>query len=311
MANKNKDRVAPANYIALFGLAAIGVIIFFGSMFTASDGKPTMSIITAVAAVVLLGGALLIGIKAKSAENNPDKWKYIEWLAVAAYIVIAVLFAPPFIRFFYVVGEKETLQSEAKNELNYVYDLHRTYDNQRNEAITHANQILIDYRNSGSRSYDNYILAVAGDPEWAETAMDVTRIPVDSKVNDLMTRVEQWDLFDIAKMANDMDGIGETSLINMKDKITLYGDENKLIPVLQGTAGGGQFRKIGLVEFSLPDAPESTFTRAIRNANGVSVLGIIVYVILNFLVLLNLLVTSRSNYVAPGATSEHIGGSAL
>ncbi len=311
MANKNKDRIAPANYIALFGLAAIGVIIFFGSMFSSADGKPTQSIITAVAAVVLLGGALFIGIKAKSADNNPDKWRYIEWLAIAAYIVIAVLFAQPFIRFFYVIGEKETLQREAKNELNYVYDLHRTYDEQRNEAISRANQMLIEFNSSGKSTYDRYLLAVAGDPEWAETAMEVTKIPVESKVNDLMTRVEQWDLFDIALMANDMDGIGESSLIDMKDKITLYGDENKLIPVIEGSAGGGQFRKVGLVEFALPDAPQSTFTQAIRNANGVSVLGIIVYVILNCLVLLNLLVTSRSNYVAPGSTSNNIGGTEL
>lgn len=311
MANKNKDRISPANYISLFGLAAIGVIIFFGSMFSSTDGKPTQSIITAVAAVILLGGALFIGIKAKSADNNPDKWKYIEWLAIAAYIVVAVLFAQPFIRFFYVIGEKETLQNEAKNELNYIYDLHRSYDQQRNEAIARANQMLIEFRNSGKTSYDSYLIAVSGDPEWAETAMEVTKIPVDTKVNNLMSRVEQWDLFDIAMMANDMDGIGESSLIAMKDKITLYGDENKLIPVIEGSAGGGQFHKVGLVEFVLPDAPESTFTEAVRTANGVSILGIVVYVILNCLVLLNLLVTARSNYVAPGSMSDTIGGTEL
>lgn len=308
---KGNDKISKANYLAVFGLAAIGVVIFFGSMFDSADGRPTQSIITAVAAVVLLGGALFLGIKAKSADNNPDKWRYIEWLAVAAYVVIAVLFAPPFIRFFYVAGEKEALQQEAKNELNYVYNLHRAYDEQRSEAITRANQMLIECKDSKRQIQDDYIKTVAEDPEWAETALEVTAIPVEPKVKDLEIRVEQWDLFDIAKMANDMDSLGEMSLVRMKDNITRYGEENMLIPVIKGTAGGGEFKKIGLVEFTLPEAPKSAFTEAVRTANGVSVLGIIVYVLLNCLVLLNLLVTSRSNYVAPGASSGDIGGTAL
>lgn len=306
---KKDDRVSPANYLSLLGLAAIGVVIFFGSMIKSIDGSLTISIITAVAAVALLGGSLWWSIRAKSATDNPDKWRYVEWLAIAAYVVVAVFFAQPFIRFFYVLGEKGELQQQAKNEVEYVHRLHSTYDEQRKEGIARAKQMLIDFNQSGKVSYDSYITKVAPDPEWAETATEVTAIPIDSKVNELSARIDAWDLFDLPSMANDMDGLGESSLARMKEKIRQYGDENKLIPVIHGSAGGGQFRKTGLVEFDLPAAPESTFTASLRSADGFSVIGLVVYVLLNLLVLLNLWVTRRSNYVGPGST--RVGGSRL
>lgn len=310
MAN-NKDKVSIANYLAVFGLAAIGVIIFFGSMFNSTDGKPTVSIIVAVVAVILLAGTLLGAIKAKSAENDPGKWKYVEWLCIVAYIVVAVLFMGPFVRFFYVSGEKETLQEKAREELNYITQLHREYDEQRMEAISQANQMLIEFNNSGKNSYDTYLWKIARDPEWAETATEVTAISVDSRVTDLEQRVNQWDLFDIARLANDMNGIGEEAYTRMKKKIEQYGEDNNLIPLIKGSAGGGQFSKVGLVKFDLTEPPQSAFTKAVRSADGFSVLGIVIYIILNIIVLLNVWVTRRSNYVAPGVGSATIGGRPL
>lgn len=310
MANK-KDRISIANYLAVLGLATIGVIIFFGSMFSSEDGKPTVGIIVAVIAVALLGGLLIGAIKAKSAENDPGKWKYVEWLCIVAYVVVAFLFMGPFVKFFYISGEKEALQEMAKDELNYVARLHHEYDEQRKEAIGQANQMLIEFNRSGRDSYDSYLQSIAKDPEWAETTTEVTAIPVDSKVTDMEKRVAQWDLFDIAGMAKDMDGIGESSYIRLNSKIKQYGDENKLIPVINGSGGGGQFKINGLVEFDLPEPPKSTFTEAVRTADGFSALGGILYVVLNLLVLLNVWTTRRSNYVDPGSTSGNVGGTAL
>lgn len=311
MANKKgEDKVSIANYLAIFGLATIGVITFFGSMFDSKDGKPTEAIIIAVLAVFLLGGTLMGAIKAKSAENDPGKWKFVEWLCIVAYLVIVFLFMTPFVRFFYVAGEKEKLQEMAKEEIGYVTNLHNDYDTQRREAISQANQMLIEFNGSGKRSYDTHLQNIAKDHDWETTTLEMTDVPVSTKVTNLETRIHQWDLFDISKMAYDMDGLEEESYNRLKEKIKEYGEENKLIPVISGSAYGGEFKIVGLADFNLPEPQKSNFTSAVRTDDGFSVLGFSIYVVLNLIILLSVWVTRRSNYVEPRRNND-VGGTAL
>lgn len=72
-----------------------------------------------------------MSIKAKGAENDVKSWRYVEWTCLLVYVVVAILFAAPFQRFFYVVSQKENLQEKARNEVKAIKTLYQNYEHQQ------------------------------------------------------------------------------------------------------------------------------------------------------------------------------------
>jgi len=316
MSQKKDSRITPANILAMLGLAAIGVITFFGALIHSSDGKPTFAIIWAIIVVAVLGFFLFLGIKAKSAEDNPDKWKYIEWTSIVAYIACAVLFSASFLRFFYMLDRKEDLQKQARIELKEIKDMRSSYDQQRKTFITQAAEQLenynIRYANGNGAGYNSEIAALSSDVDaWREKALAATALPADNRIGDIESRVNGWNLMGISSIASDLEKLDNDAWTRVENHISEFGSRNGLIPVIAGGIDGTPFDITGLATFELGEKPVATFTDNVRNANGSTVLGWIVYVLLNAIVLLNILVTSRSNYVGPGARGNNPGGQEL
>lgn len=313
MAQKKKGSVSIANILALAGLAGIGVISFFGILLHSADGKPGGAIIGAVALVSVLAFLLFLSIKAKSAEDNRDKWKYVEWGCLIIYIVVAVFFAKPFQRFFFIIGEKDTLQTQARQEVNAVKQMYQLYDKQQKKFLDNAVQQMQNYVASGQKAYVNNELADYVDgvghniDGWAAKASAIVKLPKDKQLLDIEEKIDVWNLMQLSSIAADLQQKEVDAWKSVENKIEKYGEQNKLIPVIAG--GGGQpYRLDGLAKFDLGSAPQAKFSAALASADGNTVGGWVVYVILNLLVLFNYVVASRSSYVGPTDRKGQIHG---
>lgn len=309
------SRVSLATYLSLLGLAAIGTITFFGEMMHSSDGKPTMAFVWALVVVAVLGGLLFIAIKAKTAEDNPDKWRYVEWLCIVAYIVLAVFLAQPFMTFFKILSEKEQLQKEARYELDALQDIYSNYDAQRKAAIELATEQLTNIQTSTQHqtgNVDSDLRALAGEPQkWMKKAMDVTALDEDQRIAGMERRVNTWSLLDVPAMAIEMRELNKEIPAKIQEFIDFNAKKYNLVPVIDGGAFGNGFWINGVAVYNLPKAAESDFSKDILRSEGSTPLGWTIYIVLNILVLLSLWVAERSNYVGPTAGNKNVGGASL
>lgn len=304
MAQKSSGNVSIANILALAGLAGVGVITFFGMLLHSSDGKPAGAIVGAVALVAVLGFLLFMSIKAKGAEDNPDKWKYVEWGCLLAYVVVAVAFARPFQRFFYIIGEKDTLQAEARQEVKQIKSLYQNYDQQQKKFLDQAVQQIQNYRASGQGrtvkdDLSAYVDGVGDNVDgWAAKASIIVKLPKDKQLMEIEDKIDAWNLMQLASIAASLEAKDTEAWKSLQKKIDNYGEQNKLIPVIGG-GGGKPYRLEGMAEFDLGQPAQAKFAKTLRSANGNTAMGWIIYVVLNLLVLLNYVVASRTGFVGP------------
>ena len=304
MSQTNNGRISIANIIALIGLAGIGVVTFFGMLLHSSDGKPSGAILGAVALVVGLGFLLFMSIKAKGAEDNPDKWRYVEWTCLAVYIVVAALFASPFQRFFYILGEKESMQVQARQEIKAIKNLYQEYDHQQKKFLNDAVEQIQNYVASGQQKNMNddlaeYVKGVGTNIEgWAAKATAIVKLTPDKQLSDIEDKIEGWDIMQLSSVAADLENKDSEAWTAIEKKIVKFEEQNKLIPVIGG-GGGHPYSLDGFAKFSLGEKPEAKFAQMLRQSDGNTFLGWVIYIILNGLVLLNYAVAQRTQFVGP------------
>lgn len=305
MSQEKKGKITIANILALIGLAGIGVVTFFGMQLHSSDGTPGAAIIGAVALVAGLGFLLMMSIKAKRADNHPDKWRYVEWVCLVLYVVVAGLFATPFQRFFYMTTEKTDLQAMAREEVQAIQEMYQRYEHQQKKYLTDAVEQLKNYNDSKqiSMTYNSelaeYVKGVGTNVDsWESKANLIVKLQPDKELSEISTEIEVWNIMNLSSLALRLERKDKEAWTSMETKIREFGEKNKLIPVIGG--GGVQpYYFDGYAKFDLGTPPQPKFAQALRASNGHTVLGWTVYVVLNLLVLLNYLATSRSTYVGP------------
>lgn len=313
MAKSNKGNITIANFIALVGMAGIGVVTFFGQLFHSQDGTPGGAIIGALALIAGLTFLLVMSIKAKSCEDNPDKWRFVEWGCVIAYIVVAALFATPFQRFFYILTEKEDMKALAKKEVKAIETMYQNYEYQQKKYMVEAVEQIQNYRDSkqiasfGSELAE-YVKNVGDLESWQKKAELVVKLPANKELAEIKDKIEVWNLMSLASLAADLDEKGKAAWTAVGNHIQDFTENHKLIPVIGGGGIHPYFFE-GYAKFNLGSAPEAKFAAALRSADGHTTLGWIIYIFLNLMVLLNYVVTNRTNYVAP--SKRKTSGTAL
>lgn len=312
MSKSNSGKVSIANILAMIGLAGIGAVSFFGMYLHSKDGSPGAAVIGAVALVAGLAFLLMMSIKAKSAEDNPDKWKFVEWGSIAAYVVVAIVFAAPSQRFFHVVAEKDELQYTARQEIRAIKELYVKYDQQQRTFLKNAREQIENYKLSKQQPYvDNELYEyvkkwVTTIKDWEAYATEIVEMGKDRELADMESEVEVWNILRIPSLAARLEEKGRSAWTDAEGKIREFGadkgesgeEKAPLIPVI----GGGGVRPYsfeGLARFELGEPPAAEFAARLRSAEGHTVIGWTIYVILNLLVLLNYAVASRSGFVGP------------
>lgn len=312
MSEKKNGKISIANIIALIGLAGIGVITFFGILLHSSDGKPGGAILGALALVAGLGFLLFMSIKAKGAEDNPDKWRYVEWGCLAAYVIVAILFATPFQRFFYIFSEKDSMQLQARQEIRAIKKLYQEYDHQQKKFLNDATEQIQNYIASGQRKnikddLSAYVDGIGSNVDgWAAKASAIVKFSGDKQLGDIEDKIEGWNIMELSSIASDLENKDSGAWDMLEAKIKKYEEQNKLIPVIGG-GGGHPYRLDGYAKFELGEKPEPKFAQMLRSSDGNTALGWIIYIILNLLVLLNYAVASRTGFVVPISRSKTRG----
>lgn len=313
MKKKDSGNISIANIIALIGFAGIGVITFFGILIHSSDGAPGSAIIGSIALLAGLCFLLVMSIKAKSAKDNPDKWRYVEWGCLVLYIVVAACSSTPFQRFFYIITEKSTLQTLARQEVNAIKKMRESYESQQEIFLTDAVEQIKNYNASKQNSsiYNNelaeYAKGVGPDVDrWKEKATTIVKLQPDTKLSDIAGEIDAWNIMNLASLAAKLEEKDKEAWRSVEKQIREYGENNKLIPVITG-GGARPYCWDGYASFDLGTPPEPKFANSLRSANGNTILGWVIYIVLNLFVLLNYVVTSRSRFVGPTIGKETSG----
>ena len=314
MSQKNSGGISLANILAMIGLAGIGVITFFGILLHSPDGKPAGAILGAIGLVAALGLLLYFCIRAKSADESLGLWRYVEYGCLIVYVFVAIIFAGPFQRFFYISFEKEKLQDQARTEIKAIKNLYLEYDHQRTSALNTAVEQMKSYKTSAqSDSVDtplaSYMDVVGNNIDsWRQKADVVTKLPEDTEIADIEDRIEGWNIMQIPATAKELEEKSPAAWNTVQNKIETAQRKNNMIPVIEG--GGYQPYRLSpnYAQYSLTPLPEPKFAAMVRESNGNTVIGWIIYVLLNFLVLLNYFVAPRTDYVGPRRRKSSLGG---
>lgn len=313
MSQKSNGNISIANIIALIGLAGIGVVSFFGMLLHSSDGKPAGAILGAIALIAGLGFLLFMSIKAKGAEDNPDKWRYVEWACLAVYVIVAILFSSPFQRFFYILGEKESMQLQARLEIKAIKNMYQEYDYQQKKFLNDAVEQIQNYNASGQQKNLNdnlaeYVKGIGSNVDsWAAKASAIVKLTPDKQLIDIEDKIEGWNIMQLSSTAAELENKDTNAWTMIEKKILNFQEQNKLIPVIGG--GGGQpYRLDGYAKFELGNRPEPKFAQMLRNSDGSTIMGWVIYIVLHLLVLLNYVVAQRSSFVGPTKRHDQSGG---
>lgn len=324
MVQEKKDRISIANILALIGLAGLGVITFFGIYIHSVDGSMGGAAVGTLALVAGLCLLLWLGVKAKSADNNFDKWKFVEWGSIAAYVIVAILCATPFQRFFYVLTEKGSLQQQAQTEVNAIETLYSGYNKQQKLAWVNAEQQLINYavqsmqyktdkNEDALKGYFIKKIKVTNDlkadiKSWRKKAELLTQYN-DAEINDVKRAIETWDLMSISRAASQLARKDSTAWSELDNHIKKFTDQ-QLIPIIEYDKNSKRYQLAGYATFDLGTPPQAKFADMLHNTNGNTALGWVLYIVLHLLVLLTYVATPRNPFVGP-ERGTNIGGADL
>lgn len=307
MSEKNNG-ISIANILAMLGLAGLGVLSFFGLFFQSPGGNLTKPVLLAVAIVAGFALLLIIMVRTKGANDNPDKWRFVEWGALVIYLVAAFFAAKPTLHFFYVVSEKEHLQAMAKEEIAGIEQLYKTYGEWKDETLGNAIGQADNYManpqyqaDSEDNPLHHYVTGkMAGNPKkWGSVQDKIISLVADPRIADLQKRVSAWEFLKLPSLASDLVKAEDGAWKRVEDKLkTLKDDDLQLIPVITGGVGE-PYALAGLAEFELPTQMAPAFTKALSSGNHSTALGWIIYVVLHLLILLDYLLSRRSSFVGP------------
>ena len=300
---KSKNRISPANIVAVIAVAALGVITFFGALFQSEDGTIGSAAIKAAVFTFAIGLLLVLCIVTKQVESEFKKWRVIEYICLAAYIAVAVIFYKPFLQFFHVVQNKEKLQTQALHEITSIDSLCDTYNSKAETELSRAAQNMKSYSISGQEMTDedgglaDYINrhSITNFNRWSEDNMENVDFEKES-LDSLRQRVEMWSYMDLSAIAYEMTNKAADTWDNLEDHISYIESEFELIPVISHEDADHPYRLEGYVEFNIgDDRPEpSKFSKMFREpVNGFNI-GIVIYIVLHLLALLNYFLVRRS-----------------
>ena len=309
MAKANNSNVSIANVIAMLGLAGVGVITFFGVLLGSADGAIGSACLMALALVAALACLLVVSVKAKGADDNRDKWLWVEIGALVLYAVVAVGFSRPFHRFFYVKSQQQELQQQGRQEVKAIEQLYADYEQQRKAALDNAVQQIANYQNSKttSLSMDSYIQKMHVDQKWAGKADKLTKLRPDQDLKQLAENIEDFSLLSLAQTAASLAEKDSLAFLTVRQKVQANQEEHSLIPRFVNDATGAYVQD-GYAAFQLGKAPQPRLQPALQQASGSTWLSWVTLIVVHLLVLLNYLVAQRSGVVGPSRGNGPKGG---
>ena len=311
--SNNKNRISPANIIAIVAIAALGVLTFFGALFQQEDGTTGMPLVKAGAFTVGLAVLLVICIMAKTTEKEFAKWRIFEYVSLAAYLVVAITCYKPFLQFFHVLQHKGKLQVMAWNEINSIDSLCATYNEEAMDKLESVAGFMKEYRKSSQTTEDGglgeYMRKISNVDNWKDEEVGGYVEFGPENLGSLRQKIESWNFMDLSAIAYAMKDLAantwnqlDTHIDNLKEGNYVEGGGGyKLIPSIKTKKDeeNNDFLYLdGMVKFDIGECPQpSKFSTEFRKPWSGFNIGVIVYILLQFLALANYLLVRRSPIV--------------
>ncbi len=289
--NNNEGKISIASIIAIVCLAGLGVVTFFGLLF-ASESTAKAAIV-ALAFVALLFFFVKMGIKAKKATDNPDKWQIVGWVCIALYVITAIIpfFMEPYMKFFYVSSQKDELLQAADSDFQAVENFYSEYDTWRKTKLDNAQERLKNFKDKGINdqnkpeysSLKKYTTDFVGSDvsEWRINADKKTEFK-SASLDELKNNITSWKRMKLANAATELDEF----MKSMNDQFAEHQqklENSGLIPnITENYQFTGQFNKY---DGNMP-SNGSQFNSMLNSEVQYSALGIISYIVLHLLILL-------------------------
>lgn len=297
----NNNRISPANIIAIISVAALGVLTYLGASFLPEKyGNP---IIWAALFTFGIGLLLVFCIATKTVESEFKKWRPIEYICLAAYLVVAVTCYKPFLQFFHVTQQKKSLQTMALAEIDSIKSFCNRYNIPADTAVTYAASQMRGYNNNGqfdplndnglSKYLKKHVAKVDGEYGWEENTKKKVNFPT-KNLDSLRMKVDQWNPLEISSVAAQLDSLAPKVWDSLNQHIQKT-ETDSLIPVISGGGSNGLYKYDGFPNFNIGPKPKpSVFTKKFRQPVSGFNVGIIVYILLHLLALMNYILIRRS-----------------
>ena len=287
--NNNEGKISIASIIAMICLAGLGFVTFLGLLF-ASESTAKASIV-ALVFVALLFFFVKMGIKAKKATDNPDKWQIVGWVCVALYVITAIIpfFMEPYMRFFYVSSQKDELLQAAANDFQAVETFYSDYDTWRKSKLDNAQARLEVYVQKSDKSkyssLNEYAKKINGanhddvsswridgdrDTEFKRTSLD-----------SLKNLITSWQRMKIANAAEELDHF----ITSLNDKFAEHQQIAEQAGYIPEITAELEFTGYAKYDGNMP-SNGSQFKSMLNSEVKYSAWGIISYIVLHLLILL-------------------------
>lgn len=316
MANKKNDsRITPANWIAIIAMALLALFTFFGMLYSSGNGQMGMALLFTALEVALLTSALVVAIKSKKETSNFKLWRIVMCVSLVAYVVVALIFASPLLKFFSINAKKDSLKDMAREEIEAIEHLYKDYNKtmqaSTDEAVERMQQYMIDINNNATKSPSmDKLLAewnitsisdLLGTDEnpggWKSDVEEAWKVGEDQELKEWTTIVDQWGFFDIkiSQVATAINKKADDVVQSLNAKVDKNVKEKNIIPVISLNP----YEHKGFVEktFERPDVGD--FHEELTEGNAKSIIGWIVFVLLHLLILFNFAVTEGDTTVFP------------
>lgn len=318
MASKNKsnnkkdtNHVPIRVYISVIGLALFTFFTFFG--FFLKDGDMAMSGLYALGFTIAISVTLWVMTYAKRREDNDlRKWKVVEFAILGVYIVLAILFAKPTLRFFAVNADKENMKAIANNDISGYYTLLDTFHNDQSNALeTHVTGMYntIGNRNSQSDEVKNYLSekeitsrsSITGYQEAAQEDIDDEGFRFRTELDKCKASIDSWKLLEIP--------IAVRKLKKYQDIVPeKLGDFSRNNPFPRfDRRSDGKYYLGNTTEFSYT-APELAFPDMVKSATNITPVAAIIFILLHAIILFGYYMAYRSKRTIIGKTIIDDGG---
>jgi hypothetical protein len=310
----------------MVGVALLMVFTFIGYSLK-SGGEMGMDLLITILISSFTALMLWFLIKAKGAENNLDKWIVAEIIALVVYVGVMVyttLFGG--IMHFFVVNEnKENIKEYANSDIQKLENMFVQYEEFERNAVATTRQGLTNatqrnqYKTDSLKTFltehniDASHVEVFADDQMSKvlgTNYEQTRERLNNLRNEVTACVEGWSILRVGSMAKNI----EECAIKFQDVLTELSSRTDL-PIIEYDRTQ---RKYSIVvadqsaEFKVEGGIESLqFKQAITQADGFSIVAIVVAILIHTLILFNYIMAYRTRTIRVGKDTEEDGGRIL
>jgi len=305
----NKDSKIPlALWVTMVGLALFMVFTFIGGFL--KTGDYAMNIIYAVGKTAVLALLIWFMTYAKGKEDHIELWKKVEIATVVVFVVVAVLFATPLLRFFSVNAEKEKIQNYAMADVKNIRDVIDTFKDAEMNRISNT---TVGMKNClGSSVQRTVQLQEFLDEEgvknngtvelWSEDRTNDLNTLCD-RLNDSLDRccnaVSNWQLFELPFSADTLSRLAQQVPVSLQrfDSINHFPsiniDQGKYTMSNSPVAVGA--------------IPELQYPSLLTQKPAISVINVLLVILLNLVILFRYLLAYRSRKVQMGHIEQNGG----